>query len=86
MQKITADQFPDYVRTILKNVIENQEPVSVKIDDDSEVVIVDAEDYAGVMETFHLLRNPANAGRLREGIRQHRAGMKKEIDVKTYLD
>jgi PHD/YefM family antitoxin component YafN of YafNO toxin-antitoxin module len=38
------------------------------------------------METFQLLRSPDNAERLREGIRQHQAGVKKEIDLAPYLD
>jgi hypothetical protein len=40
---------------------------------------MDAEDYRSLMETFHLLRSPDNAARLREGMRQHQTGVKKEM-------
>jgi len=47
---------------------------------------VDADEYNSLMETFYLLRSPANAERLREGIRQYNEGQRKTIDVKAYLD
>ena len=38
------------------------------------------------METFYLLRSPANAERLRQGILQHKERKTKSINVEAYLD
>jgi len=49
-------------------------------------MLVDADDYTGLMETVHLLRVPANATRLLKGVEQYRQGQRKVVDVNTYLD
>ncbi len=50
------------------------------------VILLDANDYNSLMEPLYLLKNPANAERLRKGIEQHRQGQIREIDVKAYVD
>ena len=50
------------------------------------VVMLDAGDYDSLVETLYLTGSPANAERLRKGMRQHQAGQYKEIDVTPYLD
>jgi antitoxin YefM len=86
MQRIEFNQLAENWDSAIQDVFDNQEPLTVSMGQDREVVIMDAEDYRSLMETVHLLRSPDNADRLREGIRQHKAGMKKEIDVASYLD
>ncbi len=83
MHKITIDTLQSNLNTIFNSILDDQEPVSVE--DGREVVVLDAEDYS-IIETLHLLHNPANTERLYEGMRQNREGKKKEIDVKAYLD
>lgn len=51
-----------------------------------EVVLLDGEDYRNIIETLYLIQNPANAERLTLGMRQHRDGQRRTIDVEAYLD
>ena len=86
MEHITIDEFERKLRNVFVRVAEDQEPISVVMDEGREVVLVDGDEYRSVMETFYLLRSPANAERLRQGIQQHREGKTKSIDVEAYLD
>ena len=65
---------------------DDQEPISVVMDEGREVILVDGDEYRSVMETFHLLHSPANAERLRQGIQQHKEGKTKSIDAEAYLN
>jgi len=86
MEHITVDELEKKLKSIFNRVSDDQEPISVVIDEGKEVIIVDADEYNSLVETFYLLRSPANAERLREGIRQYNEGQRKTIDVKAYLD
>ncbi|MCP4349986.1 MAG: type II toxin-antitoxin system prevent-host-death family antitoxin [Desulfobacterales bacterium] len=82
MHKITIDTLQSNLNTIFNSILDDQEPVSVAVEDGREVVVLDAEDYSSIIETLHLLRSPANAERLYEGMRQNREGKKKEIEIR----
>ena len=86
MQYITLDKLQTNIKTVFTRVSDDREPLAVSLDENRSVVVVDLDDYNSLMETFYLLSNPANAERLREGIRQHREGQRKVIDVTPYLD
>ena len=86
MRKITLDTIKGDIASIFNRVLDDQEPISIAVENGREVVVIDADDYAGIMETLHLLGSEANANRLLEGIQQHKRGHAREIDVTTYLD
>ena len=86
MEHITIGEFKEKLRNVFVRVADDQEPISVVMDEGREVIIVDGDEYRSVMETFYLLRSPANAERLRQGIQQHKEGKTKSIDVEAYLD
>lgn len=86
MESITPSQLRIHLKTILNRVNDDHEPVMVVRGKERSVVILDANDYDSLIETFYLTRNPVNAERLREGMRQHQTGQCKEIDVTPYLD
>jgi len=86
MEDITVEELKKQLESVFIRVSDDQEPISVTVDQDRKVVVVDADEYNSIMETFFLLRSPANAERLREGIHQHRQGQVKTIDVEAYLD
>ena len=54
----------DNLATVLDQVGENQEVVIVRRRGSPDVALIPAEELAGLMETAHLLRSPANAKRL----------------------
>ncbi len=86
MEHVTPSELRTHLKTILNRINDDHEPVVVIRDKGRSVVILDADDYASIMETVYLTRNPVNAERLREGMRQHQTGQWKEIDVTAYLD
>ncbi len=86
MEHITIDEFERKLRSVFFRVADDQTPISVVTDEGREVILVDGDEYRSVMETFYLLRSPANAERLRQGIQQHKEGKVRSIDVETYLD
>ena len=86
MEYITIGEFEEKLRNVFVRVADGQEPISVVIDEGREVILVDGDEYRSVMETFYLLRSPANAQRLRQGIRQHKERKTKSINVEAYLD
>jgi antitoxin YefM len=86
MESVTPSELRAHLKTILNRVNDDHKPVIVARGKGRSVVMLDADDYASLMETFYLTRNPVNAARLLEGMRQHQAGQYKEIDVTPYLD
>ncbi|MDM8526267.1 type II toxin-antitoxin system Phd/YefM family antitoxin [Desulfococcaceae bacterium HSG8] len=86
MEKVTVEILQNDLPAILSRVSDEQEPISVFMKPGREVVLVDSEDYNSIMETLHLLRTPADTERLMEGIKQHRQGKKREINVEAYPD
>jgi antitoxin YefM len=86
MQSLTASELHAKLKDVLDRVNDDREPVAIRRDGGRGVVILDAEDYASIIETVHLVRHPANAERLRRGMAQHQAGAAVEIDVAPYLD
>lgn len=64
--------------SVLDRVVDDQEMVIVRRRGARDVALVPAAEFAGLLETAHLLRSPANAQRLlkalgRAGKRQGRA-------------
>jgi antitoxin YefM len=86
MQQISFDKFQENPVSVFDNVLNSQEPISVSLGGEREVVVLDADDYRSIMETLYLLGNSANAERLCKGMQQHRTGQRKVIDVKSYMD
>ncbi|MDS4022260.1 MAG: type II toxin-antitoxin system prevent-host-death family antitoxin [Candidatus Competibacter sp.] len=86
MEHVTPSALRAHLKAILDRVNDDREPVIVVRGKGRSVVMLDAGDYDSLVETSYLTRSPANAERLREGMRQHQAGQYKEIDVTPYLD
>jgi antitoxin YefM len=66
MSDITIDEFNQNPTTLINNVTLTREPLYVTTGS-SEVVILRADEYRGLMETLHLLRSP-NGPRLLKSI------------------
>ena len=86
VENLTTSEFRNNLKRVLDRVNDDHEPVSVRRGQGRAVVVMDAEDYESIIETLYLVRSPANAQRLAEGMAQHRKGERKEIDVTAYLD
>jgi antitoxin YefM len=86
VQQVSFQECSTQFSKVFERVLKNHEVISVCDDSEQAIVMLDAKEYSGLMETLYLLSNPTNANRLREGIAQHQQGLVKEIDVTAYLD
>jgi antitoxin YefM len=60
----TYTSLRENLATILDQVTDHQETIIVRRRGSRDVALVPARELAGLMETAHLLRSPANARRL----------------------
>jgi antitoxin YefM len=77
----TYTRLRDNLKTVLDQVVEDQEVVIVRRRGSPDVALVPAEELAGLMETAHLLRSPANAKRLLTALRPSRRRKKQVCTV-----
>lgn len=74
MQVLNFSQARASLKQTMEDVCRDHEPAVVTRQRGEPVVVMSLEDYNSMMETLHLLREPANAERLRESIGQLEAG------------
>lgn len=86
MLHITLNEFERDVSGVLARARRDHETIEVTDGTATDLVVMDAAEYRSLMETLHLLQSPANAERLRKGMKQHQDGSAKEINVAAYLD
>jgi antitoxin YefM len=66
----TYTRLRDNLASVLDQVADDQEVVIVRRRGAPDVALIPAEELAGLMETAHLLRSPANAKRLLRALRR----------------
>ncbi|MGB0723728.1 MAG: type II toxin-antitoxin system Phd/YefM family antitoxin [Gammaproteobacteria bacterium] len=86
MDHITASDLRRNLARVFDRIADDREPVAVSRAGGREVIILDGDDYRSIIETLHLVSNPANAERLRKGMTQHQEGQRKVVDVEAYVD
>jgi len=72
-QPIVFQELGNNLSGIFDRVVQRHEIFSVEKAPGQTVVMLDADEYAGLLETLYLLSNPENAARLQEGMAQHRS-------------
>jgi antitoxin YefM len=65
----------------MDKVCDSRAPLLVTRQNARSVVMMSEEDYEGLMETVHLLRSPANAGRLLASVDEANRGALLEHDL-----
>ena len=63
----------------LDKVLESHAPVTVTRQGKGDVVLLSAEEFAGMEETIHLMRSPANAERLLRSIRSADSAIERKL-------
>ncbi|WP_459893811.1 type II toxin-antitoxin system Phd/YefM family antitoxin, partial [Desulfothermus okinawensis] len=58
--------------SLIDEVVENREIVFIKRRGSEDVAMIAADELAGILETAHLLRSPANAERLKSALERVR--------------
>lgn len=82
MLTTTDKDLQDRLGAHLDDVHKRREPLLVTRSDGTASVIIDKEDWDGLMETVHLLRSPANAARLLKSIADADAGKLDQQELK----
>ncbi|MCD0487671.1 type II toxin-antitoxin system prevent-host-death family antitoxin [Pedobacter sp. MC2016-14] len=78
MEITTYSNFRSHLKSFLDKVFISQSPLYISRNNGEDVVVLSKSDYEAMMETFYLLKSPANAARLMEGIEQYNNGLGKE--------
>lgn len=77
---ITASEARKNLFPLIQQVNDDRTPVEIT-SRRGDAVLISKADYDALEETAHLLRSPANAKRLIEGLAQARAGEYEERDL-----
>ena len=78
MQVTTYTNFRQKLKSYLDEVRDNHTPLYVTSANGEDVVVLSKSDYESMEETFYLLKSPANASRLLQGIEDHEKGLGRE--------
>src|SRR5659263_60402 len=70
MNTVTFSAFKTNMENTIQSIFETHQPVVVKKNRRSSVVVMPLEDYQALTETKYLLNSPANAARLVRGIEE----------------
>jgi antitoxin YefM len=77
----TYSELRANLASYLDRVVDDREVVVVKRRGMRDVAIIAADELAGLDETAHLMRSPANARRLLESLRELDRGKGKKVTV-----
>ena len=80
MSHVSYTEFRQKLAAFMDGVCEARAPLTVTRRKGRSVVVMSEEEYDSLMETFHLLKSPANARRLMAGIAALDAGQGIERD------
>jgi antitoxin YefM len=69
MAETSYTHLRENLAAVLDKVVDDREVVLVRRKGARDVALVPADELAGLMETAHLLRSPANARRLMSALR-----------------
>jgi antitoxin YefM len=74
----TYSDLREHLRERLDDVHRTRQPMLVTRQNAPPAILIDKEEFDGLMETLHLLRSPANAERLLRSIAEADAGLLSE--------
>lgn len=77
MEITTYTAFRQHLKSYLDKVLSNRSPLFVTRASGEDVVVLSKSDYESMQETFYLLKSPANAKRLLEGLKEYETFVKR---------
>ena len=81
MRIVNFSKARNNLKSILNQVIDDADYTIITRRDSEDAVVMSLETFNSFMETFYLLRSPANAAHLTKSIDQFRNGKVQERDV-----
>jgi len=81
MNVVTFSEARNNLKTVLDKVAEDTDYTVVTRRDAANAVVMSLDTFNSFMETFHLLKSPANAAHLSKSIEQYQKGkvLEKEL-------
>ena len=71
---INYSEARNHLKRVIDNAVDDADVVVITRRDADDAVVMSLEHYNGLMETLHLLENPANAAHLQQSIEQYQSG------------
>ena len=81
MRVINFSDARNNLKSILDQVVEDSDYTVITRRDSEDAVVMSLETFNSYMETFHLLKSPANAAHLAKSIKQYKNGKIKEREL-----
>lgn len=81
MAHVSYTELRSNLSNLMDTVCDSRAPLLVTRQNARSVVMMSEDEYEGLMETVHLLRSPANAGRLLESIAEANSGQLTEFEL-----
>jgi antitoxin YefM len=74
MKVVNFSEARNKLKSVLDQVVNDADYTIIARRDADDAVVMSLDQFNGLMETVHLLQNPANAAHLDKSIKQYRAG------------
>ena len=81
MRVVTYSEARNNLKYVLDQVVEDSDYTIIKRRDAEDAVVMSLDTFNSYLETFHLLKSPANAEHLSKSIDQYRRGQVYEQDL-----
>ena len=81
MRVVNFNEARNNLKTVLDKIIEDADYTIITRQDSKDAVVMSLDTFNSYMETFHLLRAPANAAHIAESIEQYKSGKVQEREL-----
>lgn len=81
MQTVSYSDARDNLKKVMDQAVSDRAPILITRQRGENVVMISADEWAGMEETLHLMSSPANAKRLMEGVARLDAGEGEEHEL-----
>lgn len=81
MQTVSYTEARDNLKRVIDQAVTSRAPILITRQRGENVVMVSAEEWAGMEETLYLMSSPANAKHLLDGIKELDAGRGEEHEL-----
>lgn len=81
MRIVNFSEARNNLKSVLDQVIDDADYTVITRRDSEDAVVMSLETFNSFMETFHLLRSPANAAHLKKSIKQFKNGKVREREL-----